>query len=417
MSIDEVAVDVELPSGETVVAGRLYLHRTAGGSATFRYDPDWLASPDAYALDPQLPLGSGSFHTAPDQRLFRALADSAPDRWGVGLARRYERRQASGSGRTVRTLDEAHFLLAVRDTLRQGALRLRNPESAAYLAPDGDAGGVPHLIDLPRLLSASEHLEQDAETNDELRLLLEAGSSLGGARPKAHVSDRGRMYIAKFPRLQSDSWSVIGWERVALGLAAASGLHVPPSRIEQVAGRQVLLVERFDRRGDHRIGYVSALTMLEADDGERRSYLQIAETLEEHSTRTTTDLQELWRRVAFSILISNTDDHLRNHGLLRTGAGWSLSPAFDLNPNPDQIGLLSTAIADERDRSASIDALVNVAAYFRVNDPLQMLAPIVEATSMWRSVAATLGLSDQTGRLAPAFEHEQRAIACRLVDR
>ena len=413
MSTGDVDVDVQLAAGEMAPVGRLFLHRRAS-SASFQYTPAWLAHPQAYAIDPQLPLGAGSFHTAPEQGLFRALADTAPDRWGVELARRYERKQAGAEGRTMRNLDEAHFLLAVRDGLRQGALRLRDPDSGAYLS--ADAHGVPHLLDLPRLLSASEHLEQDAESNEELRLLLEAGSSLGGARPKAVIVDQGRLYIAKFPRLQTDAWSVIGWERVAQELAAASGLSVPPSRMETVAGRQVLLLERFDRRaGGGRIGYVSAMTLLEARDGDRRTYLEIAEAIEQYSTRVTDDLRELWRRAAFSILISNTDDHLRNHGFLRVGAGWTLSPAFDLNPNPDHVGLLSTAIERARDRTASIEMLAGVAAYFRVPDPAKTLQPIVTATGRWRAAATALGLGQEISQLEPAFEHEQRVIARRLA--
>ena len=275
MSTSDVDVDVKLAAGEMAPVGRLFLHRRAS-SASFQYTPAWLAHPQAYAIDPQLPLGAGSFHTAPEQGLFRALADTAPDRWGVELARRYERKQAGVEGRTMRDLDEAHFLLAVRDGLRQGALRLRDPDSGAYL-------------------SAEPARKRSSSTG-----VVCPSPSFRACRPTRGASSA-----------RSE-------------LAAASGLSVPPSRMETVAGRQVLLLERFDRRtGGGRIGYVSAMTLLEARDGDRRTYLEIAEAIEQHSTRVTDDLKELWRRAAFSILISNTDDHLRNHGFLRVGAGWT----------------------------------------------------------------------------------------------
>ena len=166
------------------------------------------------------------------------------------------------------------------------------------------------------LLHAAEHLESDVETEEELRDLLRGGSSLGGARPKAHVIDsEGRIGVAKFPSSRFDSWDVTAWESVALHLALLAGILVPRSELLRVADRSVLVVNRFDREGHRRIGYVSAMTMLEAEDGDVGSYLDIATAIEEVSPRATDDLHELWRRVAFNILISNTDDHLQNHAL------------------------------------------------------------------------------------------------------
>jgi serine/threonine-protein kinase HipA len=273
------------------------------------------------------------------------------------------------------------------------------------------------LVELPRLLGASMNLERDTESDDELRLLLEAGSSLGGARPKAQVTDGGTLVIAKFPRVTQDPWSVSVWERIALEMAAASGIRAASSRLVDVAGRDVLLVDRFDRARDGgRIGYVSALTMLEARDNDPRSYLEIAEVIETSSPQASEDLRELWRRVAFSILISNSDDHLRNHGFLRRGPGWVLSPAFDLNPSPDSPGRLSTAIATPGDHEADMGLLVDLAEYFRVADPAAELRPIIEATASWRQRAARHGVDAEVSRLAPAFEHDNRLAARRIAD-
>ncbi len=407
----EVEVWIGGPDDHVVRIGRLWLSRRRGTeTASFRYDDGWLGRPGAYPIDPQLPLTSGSFHTGPGQSIFRALADSAPDRWGVELALRAERRRAEREHTTPRSLGEADYLLAVRDLVRQGALRIREPGGGDFLAPD-DAG-IPPLVDLPRLLSASVHLERDAETDDELRLLLQAGSSLGGARPKAQVLDHDRLVIAKFPRVERDPWSVIIWEDIALAMARDAGITVAASRLVRADGLPVLLLDRFDRgAGGTRIGYVSALTMLEASDNDRRSYTEIAEVIETSSSRTSDDLRELWRRVAFSILVSNADDHLRNHGFLRSGAGWALSPAFDLNPAPDSAGLLTTAIETPGDRQARIEHLVDVAPAFRVADPGSVLRTILDATASWRERADQAGVGDEIPRLAPAFEHEQREAA------
>jgi serine/threonine-protein kinase HipA len=410
------AVDVLVDGSDATPAlvGRLYLTRRGDReSASFVYDQGFVVRHDAYAIDPQLPVGAGRFHTAVDQKLFRALADTAPDRWGVELARRDERRRARSAGTTRRSLGEADLLLRVPDRLRQGALRLREPESGAFLAPEG--AGVPRLVDLTRLLSASINLERESDTDEDLRLLLLAGSSLGGARPKANVRDGDHLSIAKFPRVESDPWSVIVWEQIALDLARACGLRAPTSRLEVVDGRPVLLVERFDRSRERRIGYVSALTMLEARDNEHRSYLEIVEVIERHSPRATSDLQELWRRVAFSILISNTDDHLRNHGFLRAENGWTLSPVFDVNPDPDGAGLLSTGIEDGDNRSASVTLLVDLAGYFRVTAPRDELRRLIDGAGGWRALAQRYGVGREIDRLEAAFAHDRLDEARRLA--
>lgn len=185
-------------------------------------------------------------------------------------------------------------------------------------------------------MSAAGRVERDEADDPDLQTLFHGGSSLGGARPKAHVRDQqGRLGITKFPSPSKDDWDVMCWESVALSLARRAGISIPTFSLHQIDGRSVLIVDRFDRHRDQRIGYVSAMTMLEANDGDQGSYLEIADVIERKSVQAEVDLIELWRRIAFSILISNTDDHLRNHGFLRTSsAGWTLSPAFDLNPDP-----------------------------------------------------------------------------------
>jgi serine/threonine-protein kinase HipA len=405
---------------EDIPAGRLYPHSRRGSeSASFIYNDRYLADPAAYALDPALPLVTGTLQTPVGRALFRAFADSLPDRWGRTLIQRAERARAKASATAPRSMSEADLLLGVRDDLRQGALRYRLDEHGPFLATE--EAGVPALTDLPALLDIAARTETDTAGYEDLKRLLRAGSSLGGARPKAHVRDAaGRVAIAKFPSVNADTWNVMAWEKVALDLARDAGVTVPDSQLIRAGDRNVLIVDRFDRRGTTRIGYASAMTMLEARDGDQRSYLEIAEVIEERSLAAGADLRQLWRRMAFSILISNTDDHLRNHGFLhKRGDSWRLSPAFDLNPDP-QPGTkeLSTAI-DYTDTRASVDTLMRVAAYFRLdsNDALDVLAEVTRAVARWRTVAKSHGLTQRDlDVMEPAFEHAESDQAHSLAN-
>lgn len=403
----EVQVYVSI-AGADVLAGTLYSHRRrASESATFAYASDYLGTPGAYALDPELPMRTGSHQTRVDATLFGALTDCAPDRWGRTLISRQEAAAAREEGRAARSLGEIDFLLGVRDDLRQGALRFRRADGP-FLADDDT--GVPALTDLPEILSLAARAENDTATLPDLQRLVRAGSSLGGARPKAHVLDtNGRVAIAKFPSANQDTWNVMAWEKVALDLAAKAGIDVPVSRLLQLAGRHVLIVDRFDRTPEgRRIGYVSAKTMLEAADGERRSYPEIADVIETSSARPTEELLQLFRRIVFSVLISNTDDHLRNHGFLHERADvWRLAPAFDLNPNPEPgPKFLSTAI-DYADDTASIAVALSVAESFRLGAPRarEVVQEVAAAVATWRSVAAGCHLTSvEMDAMAPAFD-------------
>jgi serine/threonine-protein kinase HipA len=408
---EPVEVTVEIDGRETV-AGTLWVHERGGRSATFRYSDAYLADPVGYALDPTLPKGAGVFRSPPAATLFRAFADSAPDRWGENLMRRAERERAREESATPRTLGKADFLLGVRDDTRQGAIRFRRSSTGAYYAAHQHA--VPRLIEVARLMRAASRLSKEDGLDRDIADLIAAGSSLGGARPKAAVTDAaGRLTIAKFPRADSDEWDVAGWEEVQLRLARRAGITVEESQLLPVAGRHVLLVRRFDRHGIRRIGFASAVTMLEATDGEQRSYLEIAEAIERLSPRAVADLRELYRRIVFSILTANTDDHLRNHAFLRVSGGWVLSPAYDLNPNPDNPARLSTAI-DLDDPTASIDLALSVSAYFRLPPAAarEIVGEVEAATSGWCKIAAEIGIpKSQCDRMVVAYESDQRRIA------
>jgi serine/threonine-protein kinase HipA len=413
----EILIYVDL-LGTPHLVGRLWTRqRKDRQSATFEYDKTWLAHPDRFSLEPALKLDPGPFHTTSDRLLFGAIGDSAPDRWGRVLMRRAERRRAEHEGQTARSLREIDYLLMVDDEARLGALRFTEQEGGPFLAEYG-AVRIPPLIELPHLLSAAEHVLNNNDTNEDLRLLLAPGSSLGGARPKASVKDRdGHLAIAKFPN-KTDEINVVLWEAVALALAQKAKIIVPTWRLEIIANKPVLLLRRFDRINGARLPFLSAMSMLDAKDNEVRSYLEFVDVLRQHGALPKEDIHALWRRIVFNILISNTDDHLRNHGFLYAGSsGWRLSPAYDLNPVPVDIKprILSTAI-DLDDSTASLSLALAVAPYFELSlhDANNIIGEVGRAVTTWRLQAEKLGLtSAEIDRMKSAFEHEDLQAAVR----
>lgn len=390
--------------------------RNGRESMSFEYDRNWLNHPKRFSLDPALKLVVGSFHAASDKPLFGAIDDSAPDRWGRLLMRRSERKNAEHEKRTARALKEIDFLLMVDDEGRQGALRFKREEQGPFLTTY-DKNHIPPLVSVGKLLTAASHVMQDSDTEEDLRLLLAPGSSLGGARPKSSVRDKdGHLAIAKFPR-KDDEINIIAWEAVALSLANKAGIQVPEWRIETVARQQILLSRRFDRRKNIRIPFLSAMSILGAKDNEMHSYLEIADAIRQMSASPKEDLEALWRRIVFNVLVSNVDDHLRNHAFLYSGlSGWRLSPAYDLNPTPTDIKprILSTAI-DLIDPSASLDIAVSVAHYFDLDNikAKKIFKEVGSATALWREEASKVKIKKiEIDRMASAFEHEdlQKAL-------
>ncbi|MEO9230415.1 MAG: HipA domain-containing protein [Devosia sp.] len=399
--------------GTTHFVGRLYAHHNKGKeTASFEYEAAWLANPLCYSLEPALSLGKGQFYTP--RSLFGSLGDSAPDRWGRMLMKRAEARRAEAAKEKARTLYEVDYLLLVNDETRQGALRFNDDPESAFLAHAGVP--VPPLINLPKLLSATDALLEDAETAAELKLLLAPGSSLGGARPKASVREKdGQLAIAKFPK-KDDEYAAVEWEFVALELAKRAGMNVPEFRMETIAKRAVIILRRFDRDGGTRIPFLSAMSMIGAGDNEPHSYLELMDALRQFGASPDEDGVELWRRIVFSILISNTDDHLRNHGFLYEGPkGWRLSPVYDVNPVPveQKERVLTTAI-DEENGTASLDLALSVAGQFGLKnkDARAIAAEVGGAVATWRDVAGAAGISrNEVNHMASAFEHDDLAEA------
>jgi serine/threonine-protein kinase HipA len=310
----------------------------------------------------------------------------------------------------LRTLLESDFLLLVDDGLRMGALRFRSRPQGPFLA-EPRPRRVPPLVELGRLLRACDRVTNRSDAEEDLRMLLVPGSSLGGARPKAAVRDSdGALAIAKFPR-PDDERDMVLWEAVSLTLAGRAGIAVPVWRIESVAGRRVLVSRRFDRAGSRRVPFLSAMSMLGAVDNEPRSYLEIADALRMHGAAARQDLSELWRRVVFNLLVSNTDDHLRNHGFLHeAGLGWRLSPAYDLNrtPTDERARVLSTHI-DENDGTASLSLALETAGYYGLSASRakRIAGEVGAVVSGWRGAASRLGATErEADRMESAFVHE-----------
>lgn len=401
--MNRIYTHVEI-DGNTRLAGELHLNLRRGRlTSTFSYSIDYIGMKSAYGFEPALRLTGGNWPL--HRSLPRSFEDAAPDRWGRNLIAKRLQAEAASEGRALPQIDDRDYLLGVSDTTRQGALRFTAEDGGRFQHPSQD---VPKLIALPALLRASDHVARD-EPNSlaAIMTLLDAGTgSLGGARPKASVRDGGRLLIAKFPH-HNDQWNVIAWEKTALDLAKMAGVTVPENQLVDIDGHAVLLLERFDRDGEYRIGYISAMTLIEADDGQPHDYLEIAEVLPEHSSQTTADLRELWRRIAFSITIHNTDDHLRNHGFLRRGPGWALAPAFDINPNPEFASQRVTSVGGASDPAGEIRVLLAYAPQFDLSEgeAKRILTQITDAAAAWESVGRRNGIPDaEIHRFAPTLE-------------
>lgn len=394
-------------------------------NAAFEYDADWLAAGDRFAIEPGLPLLAGpQFHRKGHHgSVFHgAVADTEPDGWARRVilrdhAKRRQEVRRAGEGGESGALNALDFLLAVDDFSRVGALRFRDEHGVFQRAADEGRRTAPPLIELGMLLSASRAVETNSETAADLRFLRGWGTSLGGLRPKCTIVDAdGRLSIGKFPSVADDR-AVTKGEVLALRLAAIAGIDAAHGHLVESEGESVAVIRRFDRPdGGGRLMYVSAATMLgvEADAGEH-AYTEIVDALRAQGASPQADTEELWRRIAFSILITNVDDHLRNHGFLHVDRGqWRLAPAFDVNPFPERARELKTWVSEDAGPEATIEALMSVLPYFRIAAPRarEILGVVERAVSQWRAVGRVLGMSpSELDQFADAFEHDERDAA------
>ena len=376
---------------------------------SFEFDSEWLRSHQEIRLDPDLQHYAGLQYST--KMNFGLFMDAAPDRWGRKLMMRREAIRARKAAEKPRTLLESDYLLGVYDETRMGALRFKlSPEGR--FQNDDMAMAAPPWARLRELEEASRHLEDDAlgtEHEKWLAMLLAPGSSLGGARPKACiVSPDGDLWIAKFPA-KNDVVNTSAWEYATMLMARDAGLDVPEVKKETFSAKgSTFLVKRFDRAGTRRIHFASAMTLLGKTDGMDAdsgcSYLDIAEFIIQQSVQPQQDLHELWRRIVFSIAVANTDDHLRNHGFLFLGEGWRLSPVYDVNPNPQGLGLSLNISLD--DNSLDFSLAREVAPFFRLKtqEANAILDNVRGVVANWRSYARRSGLDDdEMEMMASAF--------------
>jgi serine/threonine-protein kinase HipA len=407
MSI-EVHIDWQ---GATQLVGRLNAAERAS-SVSFEYASEWLRKNNAFAIDPiNLPFRPGVQH---GKALFGAVQDCGPDRWGRILIERAVRKKVLAQ-KPYREID---YVLALDDLARVGALRFKHEPNGPFLAPT--SGKLPPLVRLSALARATDAIHSETETTDDLRFLLGAGSPLGGARPKAVVRlSNEQLAMAKFPK-PDDTRDIAAGEILALTLAANARIRVAGHQRVTLGKQSAAVITRFDRAGQHRVPFISAATLLSLPQGEEGAYTLLADGIRQFGDNVSADLHELWRRMVFSLLISNHDDHLRNHGFLMFLPGrWSLSPAYDLNPVPeiDRVRMSQTAISEEGEEP-SIAAALAVTDRFglKTSDAREILRQVLKAVSAWRNVGRMLRLSAATlDTYASAFEHPMRTEAATLV--
>jgi len=389
---------------EPVFMGVLKAEYTRGKEIfSFSYSDNWLKSRYSQILDPELQFYSGSQYAKEEKQNFEVFLDSSPDRWGRILMKRREAAMSRSERRPEKILRESDYLLGVFDGHRMGAIRFKDDPDGPFLN-DNETLASPPWTSIRELEQISLRLEDDEVIENPeylkwLTILINPGSSLGGARPKASVVDEKKdLWIAKFPS-KSDNKDIGGWEMVTNELARDAGLNVAVSKIQKFSSKYyTYLTKRFDRTSTgERIHYASAMTMLGYVDGNNFqdgvSYLEIVDFLTRNGANIESDLTELWQRIVFNMFVSNTDDHLRNHGFILTEKGWILSPAFDINPNEDGTGLsLNVSLEDN---SLDLELPLEVAEYFRLNHEsgFKIIEKIKKSIRNWRNVANKYQLS------------------------
>ncbi|MBU3681707.1 MAG: HipA domain-containing protein [Flavobacterium sp.] len=394
--------------------GILHSDRLKGKEVfSFEYKDEWLKNGPAQLLDPRLQLYSGLHYLNEEHDNFGIFLDSSPDRWGRILMRRREAAIARNENREENKLFETDYLLGVYDGHRMGALRFKIEEDGPFLN-DNKHMASPPWTSLRELEQISLRLEDDDVIDDPeylkwLSMLIAPGASLGGARPKASIVDNnGSLWIAKFPS-RNDQGDIGGWEIVTYELAVLAGITMAESKAQKFSSDYyTFLTKRFDRGNDgQRIHFASAMTILGYTDGQDHvdgaSYLELVDFIQNNGANVEQDLEQLWRRIVFSICITNTDDHLRNHGFLLKNDGWVLSPAYDINPIENGAGL-KLNISDT-DNSLDLNLALEVSEYFRLSDKRasEIIDEILNVVAGWKEIAKKYGIS--------RAEQELKAIA------
>ncbi|WP_022752806.1 type II toxin-antitoxin system HipA family toxin [Butyrivibrio fibrisolvens] len=415
MSEKEIYVFADYLNHDCELVGTIYVAENRGKELySFEYSPKWLSKAD-YLLDPDLQLYGGRQYVRDDKKIFGVFADSCPDRWGRLLMKRREEIRAKAAGERPKKLLDSDFLVGVYDEARMGGLRFKTSQDGDFISNDKEYA-TPPWTSLRELEQASISFENEEESLDEkwIRQLIAPGSSLGGARPKASVmAPDGSLWIAKFPS-KHDDFDSGAWEMVTHELAVMCGLNVPEARLEKFSKLgSTFLVKRFDRDGDKRIHFSSAMTMLGKKDGadysDGSSYLEIVSFLKANGASPKKDLIELWKRIVFSMAVSNTDDHFRNHGFVLAEDGWKLSPLYDVNP--DIYGEYLSLNVDDNDSKIDFELALSAAAFYGIEKKLakELIAEIRNVVGKnWEQLAKKYGISrNEIERMRVAFSSEK----------
>jgi len=385
---------------EAKMIGVLAAHHAKGKKAfSFEYDRGWIKSEQQLLLDPDIQFYSGPQYPNKKEN-FGVILDSMPDTWGRTLMKRRAAQLANEKDRKATTLYEIDYLLGVYDESRMGALRFKTDRDGPFL-DNNEENPTPPWSSVRELQEAAKHFENDTD-NEEVKkwlaVLMAPGSSLGGARPKANIlDDNGNLWIAKFPS-KNDTIDKGAWEFLAYRLAINCGIEMAPSRMEKITGNyRTFFTQRFDRIKKERIHFSSAMTMTGNNEDTIRdnpaSYLDIAEFIQTKGVNIDKNLHQLWRRIVFNIAVSNTDDHLRNHGFILTPKGWKLSPAYDINPSINKDGL---ALNIDMDNNAlNLELAKRVGEYFRLDDKQMdiIIDEVAKSVSRWKEIAGEIGIS------------------------
>lgn len=419
-------VEVHLGSIGRLIGYVTFVRQGLRQVSQFNYAPAWLGSADAFEISPDLTLDEGYFNRrAPskaDSIFHLALSDTTPDTWGRRVIERAHAKERKKNP-TLPPLTELDYLCAVDDFSRVGALRL-NKDGTYLRTVAAGRRSTPPLLELEQMYKASRAVEQSLETAEDLKYLQGKGTSLGGMRPKCTVLDEnGWLSIGKFPSV-GDTINVTRGEVLALCLARQAGINTADARAVSINGTAVALIKRFDRTaGDERIPYLSAASMLQASREDTRSYTELADVIRQKSPHPEQDARELWRRLVFNLLITNTDDHLQNHGFLYAGnKRWKLAPAFDINPMPGKQRESKTWLTEDAGPIETVQMLLEEAAYFSLSAEaaLAILAEVLDAVQGWKQTAgsADVGLTAQElPHFEDAFEHEVTEEARQILGR
>ncbi|MEM1407703.1 MAG: HipA domain-containing protein [Bacteroidota bacterium] len=391
---------------EPKLIGTLSAHQGKGRKAfSFEYDSDYLESKERFLLDPDIGWYSGSQFPNGKEN-FGIFLDSMPDTWGRTLMKRRAAQKAKEEENTASTLYDIDFLLGVYDPSRMGALRFKLDLDGPFL-DDNEEYPTPPWSSIRELQYGASQLESDVsddEVKKWLAILMAPGSSLGGARPKANIlDDKDHPWIAKFPSKNDDIDKAL-WEYLAYQLALKARVTMAESKVEKVSGNHhTFFTKRFDRQNDERVHFTSAMTITSNNEDTIRdnaaSYLDLAEFIQFSGAENTEDLHQLWRRIVFHIAISNTDDHLRNHGFILSDKGWRLSPAYDINPSVDKDGLSLNIDTDSN--ALDFDLAKSVGSYFQLdNKQMDIILDEVKSTvSQWKTIARDIGIPRQEQQL------------------